>query len=114
MVVLKNAFWREDMFGFTWDYEADLAALAAEADLAALARLAEAPRSMVPASLVRAWRAQMAEVDHVSDSEESDSEKSDDKPASSPSPPWSDDEAREFVLPPSCSCVNVDEHDYRV
>ena len=69
------------MFGFTWDYEADLAALA---------RLAEAPRSMVPASLVRAWRAQMAEVDHVSDSE-----KSDDKPASSPSPPWSDDEARE-------------------
>ena len=70
------------MFGFTWDYEADLA------------RLAEAPRSMVPASLVRAWRAQMAEVDHVSDSEESDSEKSDDKPASSPSPPWSDDESR--------------------
>ena len=70
------------MFGFTWDYEADLAALA---------RLAEAPRSMVPASLVRAWRAQMAHVQHVSDSEKSDAERF----ANSPSPPWSDDEARE-------------------
>ena len=33
---------------------------------------------------------------------------------SSSSSESSDDEAREFVLPPSCSCVNVDEHDFRV
>ena len=45
------------MFGFTWVYEHDLF------------KLAEAPPSMVPASLVRAWRAQMAEVDRVSESE---------------------------------------------
>ena len=63
------------MFGFTWGYETDLA------------RLVHAPPSMVPASLVRAWRAQMAAVDHVSDSE--------DEPPRSPSPPWSDDSPRE-------------------
>ena len=68
------------MFGWTWVYEYDLF------------ELAEAPRSMVPASLVRMWRSQPS-TDYVSATDE---ESEDDAlpPARSPSPAWSDDEAR--------------------
>ena len=67
------------MFGWTWVHEYGLF------------QLAEAPRSMVPESLVRLFHSQ-SEVDRVSETEEDVDYTL--PPTRSPSPPWSDDETR--------------------